>query len=248
MEEKKNEIKISLSNILLFIAIIVIIVMGIIIYKLKTTEVQEPIELQSQTSSSNETVSDLQEKLDSDQNNVIPNNSSIDNKKENNSSPVNTTEINNTTETNNSKEINNSNSSSSRTERAQTKERNYKDYIGTWYNSNTQNEITIKNVTDNTITFTWFLYRLAGIDDDTTIGLTDGKAIFYFKGYDDKNFDSKYSEDEKYIRKATITLDENGVSVDVIEVESIDQRYTVIEQSDLVYVTEGIYTHPIKRK
>ena len=242
MEEKKNEIKISLSNILLFIAIIVIIVMGIIIYKLKTTEVQEPIELQSQTSSSNETVSDLQEKLDSDQNNVIPNNSSIDNKKENNSSPVNTTE------TNNSKEINNSNSSSSRTERAQTKERNYKDYIGTWYNSNTQNEITIKNVTDNTITFTWFLYRLAGIDDDTTIGLTDGKAIFYFKGYDDKNFDSKYSEDEKYIRKATITLDENGVSVDVIEVESIDQRYTVIEQSDLVYVTEGIYTHPIKRK
>lgn len=236
MEEKKIEMKISLLKTLLFIAVIVIIIMGITIYNLKTTELQKPIEPQAQTSSSNETVSDLQTNSDLDSNESALSNSSADSKKTNNTGSIATTEVRN------------SNTSSSKTEEIQSKERDYKDFIGTWENSETLNEITIKNVTNNSITFTWFLYRLAGIDDDTTLNFTNGKATFYFEGYDDKNFDSIHSEDEKYIRKATIKLDENGVSVNVEEVEALDPNYPVLEPAGFVYVKEGIYTHPSKIK
>jgi len=66
MEEKKAS-KISLSTIFLIIAIIAIIVMGLFLYKLnndKASEIQKSAELQSQINSLNETVSDLQGKLD----------------------------------------------------------------------------------------------------------------------------------------------------------------------------------------
>ena len=66
--EEKNAKKISLSTFLLFIAIIVIVVMGIFIYKLnndKTTEIQKSTELQSQVNSLNGTISDLQGKINS---------------------------------------------------------------------------------------------------------------------------------------------------------------------------------------
>ena len=65
--EEKNVKKISLSTFFLILAIIVIIVMGIFIYKLnndKIVEIQKSTELQSQVNSLNATVSDLQEKID----------------------------------------------------------------------------------------------------------------------------------------------------------------------------------------
>ncbi len=64
MEEKKVT-KISLSTFFLILAVIIIIAMGIFIYKLnddKNTEIQKSAELQSQVNNLNGTVSELQEK------------------------------------------------------------------------------------------------------------------------------------------------------------------------------------------
>ena len=66
--EEKNVKKISLSSFFLILAIIVIIVMGLFIYKLnndKTAEIQKSTELQAQVNSLNGTVSDLQGKINS---------------------------------------------------------------------------------------------------------------------------------------------------------------------------------------
>lgn len=64
--EEKNVTKISLSTFFLILAIIVIIVMGIVMYKLnndKTTEIKKSTELQAQVNNLNVTVSELQEKI-----------------------------------------------------------------------------------------------------------------------------------------------------------------------------------------
>ena len=66
--EEKNVKKISLSSFFLILAIIVIIVMGLFIYKLnneKNLETQKSVELQAQVNSLNGTVSDLQGKINS---------------------------------------------------------------------------------------------------------------------------------------------------------------------------------------
>lgn len=66
--EEKNVTKISLSTFFLILAIIVIIVMGIFIYKLnndKTAEIQKSTKLQSQINNLNRTISDLQGKINS---------------------------------------------------------------------------------------------------------------------------------------------------------------------------------------
>lgn len=66
--EEKNITKISLSTFFLILAVIVIIVMGIFIYKInndKNTEIKKSTELQAQVSSLNGTVSELQEKINS---------------------------------------------------------------------------------------------------------------------------------------------------------------------------------------
>lgn len=66
--EEKNVTKISLSAFFLILAIIVIIIMGIFIYKLyneKTIEAEKSRQLQSQVNSLNGTVNDLQGKIDS---------------------------------------------------------------------------------------------------------------------------------------------------------------------------------------
>ena len=79
--EKKNVTKISLSTVLLIIAIIVTIVMGVFIYKLnndKKAEIKKSTELQAQVNSLNENVKDLQIKIDS-----INNNTSLSNLNEN---------------------------------------------------------------------------------------------------------------------------------------------------------------------
>lgn len=93
MEEKKAK-KISISTIFLILAIIAMIVMGIFIYKLnneKTSEIQKSTELQELVNSLNETVSDLQGKIDSISNTI------------NNNSETNTTVDTTTQETPNPK-------------------------------------------------------------------------------------------------------------------------------------------------
>ncbi len=81
MDEKKT-LKISLSTFFLIIAIIIIAVMAIFIYKFYNEKIEaneKSSELQSQVTNLNGTVSDLQGKLDSI-NNTINSNSSNENK------------------------------------------------------------------------------------------------------------------------------------------------------------------------
>ncbi len=86
--EEKNATKISLSTFFLILAIIVIIVMGVLIYKLnneKTTEIQKSNELQAQVNSLNGSVSNLQGKINSvsetiKQENTTKNNDNINKK------------------------------------------------------------------------------------------------------------------------------------------------------------------------
>ena len=83
MEEKKV-IKISLSTFFLILAIIVILVLGIFLFKLyneKTEEIKKSSELQTQVNSLNGTVSDLQGKINTisetvNSNTITENNSS----------------------------------------------------------------------------------------------------------------------------------------------------------------------------
>lgn len=77
MEEKKVT-KISLSTFLLILAIIVIILMGIFMYRLyneKTIEIEKSSELQTQVNSLNETINNLQGKIDAISSTINSNNS-----------------------------------------------------------------------------------------------------------------------------------------------------------------------------
>ena len=64
---EKNAGKISISTVLLVFAVIIIIIMGLVIFKLnnqKNIEIQKSIELQAQVDSLNGTVSNLEGKMD----------------------------------------------------------------------------------------------------------------------------------------------------------------------------------------
>jgi len=127
--------------------------------------------------------------------------------------------------------------------------KDYNDFIGTWRNIDTLDELTIKSITDEEIIFTWFVHKTASIDNDTTISFENGKGIFYFQGYDDKNYDNIETEEEKYMRKATIELADNGVNVIVEDVTSIDSNYKLLDDfGGSVYIIEGTYTHSEKYK
>ena len=76
MEEKKA-IKINLSTFFLVFAIIVIIIMGIFMYKIyneKTMAKEESLELKNQITKLNGTIDDLQEKIDKISETISPNN------------------------------------------------------------------------------------------------------------------------------------------------------------------------------
>lgn len=81
MEEKKV-IKISLSTFFLILAIIVILVMGILLFKIyneKTEEIKKSSELQTQVNSLNETVSNLQGKINTISNTINTSENTINN-------------------------------------------------------------------------------------------------------------------------------------------------------------------------
>ena len=94
--EENNVKKVNISTFLLIIFIIVIIIMGVCIYKLnndKITEIEKSKDLQSQVNSLNETVDDLQGKINSISETI---NSKTSNE---------TKEVNNTLSTNETKEV-----------------------------------------------------------------------------------------------------------------------------------------------
>lgn len=129
-----------------------------------------------------------------------------------------------------------SNTVSNTTSNTVTKKLKLSDYVGDWTNKNTQNVFTVKKVSDSEISFTWFLYRTANIEDKT-IKLKDGKGIFFME-YGNKKF-----------KKATIVLTDNGVNVVVEDVKSADSNYKLIsDEGGLEYITAGTYTHESKTK
>ena len=79
--EEKNVKKISLSTVFLILAIITIIVMGVLIFKLnndKTAAIQKSTELQSKVNNLNETMNNLQEENTLQQTEEVNNLSEID--------------------------------------------------------------------------------------------------------------------------------------------------------------------------
>ena len=84
--EEKNVKKISLSTVFLILAIITIIVMGVLIFKLnndKTAAIQKSTELQSKVNNLNETMNNLQEENTLQQTEEVNNLSEIDTLTEN---------------------------------------------------------------------------------------------------------------------------------------------------------------------
>ena len=120
---------------------------------------------------------------------------------------------------------------------------NYNDFVGIWRNDVTQNEFEIHSVDEDELFFTWALYRLTVLENKK-IPIQNGEAIFYFQGYDDLNYDSVHTEDEKFIRKATIELTDYGVDVIVEDVNQVNDKYPFFKDYDEgVYIKAGTYTH-----
>ena len=74
---------------------------------------------------------------------------------------------------------------------------------------------------------------------ETTIGIKDGKAIFYYKGCDGIELGN-----ENYIKKVTIELTDKGVNVTVEDVTDSDDSYKLLDYcGKAAYVEKGEYTH-----
>ena len=113
----------------------------------------------------------------------------------------------------------------------------YSSFIGTWNNDVTQNEIVIKSIENNKLTFTWVIYRITGLDD-ITISFENGMGSFYFEGIDD------FNDNQKVIRKATVVFTDNGVDVLVEDVDKIDNNYKSLGDIDGGnYIKPGTYSH-----
>lgn len=114
--------------------------------------------------------------------------------------------------------------------------------VGTWSDNNS-NEFTITNIENNTITFSWLIYRLALIDN-VTLPLENDKAIFYY--HDENN-------DEPYCRKATIELKENSISIKVENstLEEVNKNPS-LDKTDLIsggeYIQLGQYNFSTKNE
>ena len=89
----------------------------------------------------------------------------------------------------------------------------YSRFLGIWKNTETYNEINITNISDTLITFNCFFYRLTSFEN-LTIPFNNGKGIFYFYGYQDKNFDGENTSNEKFIRSfnSRVELAEERIS------------------------------------
>ena len=226
--EEKNVTKIRLSTFFLIFSILVIIVMGIFIFKLyneKNEEMKKSAELQMQVNSLNSNVVNLQEKI----NNI--------------SETINSTE-----KTTN--ELSTTETSTAESNKTETSKTDYSKYFGTW-SDGTENEFTVRNIGNDLITFTWFINRTASIDD-VTLPFKDNKAVFYYHGYDDKNFNSKNEDDEFYCRKATVELKENSISIKVENSTLAESNKNIsLDKTDLfeggVYIQPGQYNFTTKK-
>lgn len=227
--EEKNVTKISLSTFFLIFSILVIIVMGIFMFKFyneKNEEVKKSAELQTQVNSLNGTVTNLQEKINSISETI--------NSTEKQTNEPSKTEIS-------TSEQNKTETSTSQSNKTETSKTDYSKYFGTW-SDGSENEFTVRNIGNDLITFTWFIFRAASIDD-VTLPFKDNKAVFYYHGFHDNNFNGKNEDDEFYCRKATVELKENSISVKV-ENSTLEESNKNMELDKTDLFNGGVWIEP----
>lgn len=147
------------------------------------------------------------------------------------------------------KEEKTENTNSNKVEETQSKNKTntvgYSKYYGTWENESNSSELEIKSIENNVIVFTWFIYRLASIDD-VALPIENNKAVFYYSGVDDSNYNNVIEDNEHYYRKAILELKDNEVTVTVEEVTAEEYSNNLNLEKEFsggVYITEGEYVY-----
>lgn len=119
-------------------------------------------------------------------------------------------------------------------------------YIGTWEDDNNSSELEIQSISNGKCAFSWAVYRLTSLDD-TVISMKNNKGSFYFQGYDDKNFNSKADDGEHYYRKATISLNDDSITIKVEDIDEDDFDFSNEKHFDgQVYLESSTYKFKIK--
>jgi len=119
-------------------------------------------------------------------------------------------------------------------------------YIGLWYDTDKHSELTISSIIKGTCLFSWSIYRLTGIDN-VTVSLENNKGSFYYQGYEDKNFNSMEDEGEHFYRKATISFDDDTITIKVENINKSDYDTTrEITFDGKTFLTDSTFTYRIK--
>lgn len=143
-----------------------------------------------------------------------------------------------TFETVETKQDTSSNSNNSQSETAK--------YLGKWYDEDNSSELNVLSIANGYCSFSWSIYRLTGLEN-TVVSLKNNSGSFYFQGYDDKNFNSIQDDGEHYYRKATISLNNDSIT---IKVENVDySNYDITQEKNFdgqVYLNDITYTYKIK--
>ena len=173
---------------------------------------------------------------------------SIKSEKQNSSLEENSKIENSNTESN-EKEEKTENTNSNKVEENQSKNKTntvgYSKYYGTWENESNSSGLEIKSIENNVIVFTWFIYRIASIDD-VALPIENNKAVFYYSGVDDSNYNNVIEDNEHYYRKAILELKDNEVTVTVEEVTAEEYSNNLNLEKEFsggVYITEGEYVY-----
>ena len=132
----------------------------------------------------------------------------------------------------NNNSINNKDVSSSKTEQKE----DYSKYFGKWFDEDGESQFSVDNIGNNLITFSWGIYRTLVIDY-VTVPIKDNEAVFYYQGYEDKNYNNKNDNDEHYCRKATIKLGENKIIVNIEDCDGEELSKNI--QQDISYLMGG---------
>ncbi len=164
-------------------------------------------------------------------------------KPDNNSNNINKTEKDDSMTVDNN--VSNDKKNESNNNNAQVAQ-DYSKWLGKW-TDNKNNVFTVEKIENGTITFSWTLYRIASMGN-ITLPLNDSKAIFYFPVFEDKNYNGKQDEGELVYRKATVTLENSGVIVNVTNTtaEEANLNVTQIINSGGPYISLGKYEYTIK--
>lgn len=178
---------------------------------------------------------------------------SIKSEKQNSSLEENSKIENSNTESNEvntvKKEEKTENTNSNKVEENQSKNKTntvgYSKYYGTWENESNSSGLEIKSIENNVIVFTWFIYRIASIDD-VALPIENNKAVFYYSGVDNSNYNNVIEDNEHYYRKAILELKDNEVTVTVEEVTAEEYSNNLNLEKEFsggVYITEGEYVY-----